>query len=33
MTCVVPASKNDDPMAELVINDDYKKLLLAAAGQ
>ncbi|RYO15403.1 hypothetical protein AA0113_g800 [Alternaria arborescens] len=33
MTYVVPASKNDDPMAELIINDDYKKLLLAAAGQ
>jgi hypothetical protein len=33
MTCVIPASENDDPMAELIISDDYKKLLLAAAGQ
>ncbi|KAF7675956.1 hypothetical protein GT037_005461, partial [Alternaria burnsii] len=33
MTCVVLASEEDDPMAELIIIDYYKTLLLAAADQ
>jgi hypothetical protein len=33
MTSVAPVAEISDPMKELIIDDDYKKLLLDAAGQ